>query len=588
MMFQLYWISVFVCAQCYFSTTTQAFVIAPTHSIASIVSYSSIRTPRLVASEFYSSSAAQSAGSTSEGAIEATKSRKLYPAVGDVVRYYDLDGGNPQGQLCVGKITYIQKNMGQEKSGWTLEVTPLQDIGSGYFADYSTYQQRQAKVVLRDLLEVSPLAFTFVMTQDAYKISLDVNADPIVRHEKYDFVGYKGPFSGATKPINTEVVATDAQKYDDLKQQLLVNTALFGLVGSLLTGIVRSTEDAVVYSSGVAASLAYLYLLSIKTDTVATPEFKLGNNVSNLRFLTPLVPLLGVALYNQVHPPDPLAPSAFSVVTAGQFLDVTCGFLSYRIPLFVSQFIESNAAKEDVFIPTTITTSAMTERKITSTSSRSDTSTTVPETVKPATSTTVSIPPTTPGKVSLASATATLNESIAMEAKPAAPPVVKSSRTTSRRATTVLLVSGPMAAGRSPLVDRFVEESNGKFVLSPFASKEAILEMAKKSGPDAVVVVDTDVESAIQLSKVDGIRAIPVFVTLNSIEAFERKIDALLDDMAPLVDEGRAIEVRVQSMKVVSQIEKGMASGIFEFTIVNDNVEQSLKELRAASAYCFK
>jgi len=196
----------------------------------------------------------------------------------------------------------------------------------------------------------------------------------------------------------------------------------------------------------------------------------------------------------------------------------------------------------------------------------------------------MNIPPTTPGKVSLASSATILNEPVVVEKKLVPPPVASTARS-NRQATTVLLVSGPLAAGRTQLVDRFVEESNGKFVLS---SPNAFFETAKNSGPDAVVVVNADVETAIQLSKAEGIRAIPVFVTLNSIEAFERRIGGLIEGMSPFADEGRAIELRAQSMMIVSQIEKGMASGIFEFTIVNDNIEQSLKELRAASAYCFK
>ena len=92
----------------------------------------------------------------------------LYPAVGDIVRYYDLDGGNQKGQMMIGKISYVSRNLGKEKSGWTVEIIELDQLrndntgsnsnggaGSGgglYYTDYPNYQTRKSKTKIRDLL----------------------------------------------------------------------------------------------------------------------------------------------------------------------------------------------------------------------------------------------------------------------------------------------------------------------------------------------------------------------------------------------------------------------------------------------------
>ena len=45
---------------------------------------------------------------------------------------------------------------------------------------------------------------------------------------------------------------------------------------------------------------------------------------------------------------------------------------------------------------------------------------------------------------------------------------------------------------------------------------------------------------------------------------------------------------RDNNEEIISEIEYGLSSGIFEFKVLNENDEQSLKELREAAAYAFK
>jgi hypothetical protein len=53
-------------------------------------------------------------------------------------------------------------------------------------------------------------------------------------------------------------------------------------------------------------------------------------------------------------------------------------------------------------------------------------------------------------------------------------------------------------------------------------------------------------------------------------------------------DETEDSIIRAKVREIVKDIEYGIVSGIFEFTILNDNPDDSIKELRAAAEYCFK
>ena len=53
-------------------------------------------------------------------------------------------------------------------------------------------------------------------------------------------------------------------------------------------------------------------------------------------------------------------------------------------------------------------------------------------------------------------------------------------------------------------------------------------------------------------------------------------------------DETRESIVRAKIREIVRDIEYGIVSGVFEFTILNDDPEDSLKQLKAAAEYSFK
>ena len=274
---------------------------------------------------------------------------KPFPKIGDVVRFDELDGGREDGEILVGKISLISPigkppddyDLDDEeydgRGRWLLELQELEDVGDGYYADYPS-RVRRSKRSLRNLEDVSgPLSASYVRTEGAYKIPVDRNTGlPLPKYDNYDFRGFDGP-----EPIEVDekILMTDFERYGELKSTLLIQTALGGLFGTATVGLAKGPDDALTYLVGALAGVGYVYLLSLKTDTIGGKETKNGKPVSNLRFALPALAVAGVAITNLISGgvPDGGGLGTFSTVTSEQFGCVTLGFLTYRVPLLIGQ-----------------------------------------------------------------------------------------------------------------------------------------------------------------------------------------------------------------------------------------------------------
>ena len=514
-----------------------------------------------------------SSSAASTTATTAMSRPMLTPKIGDLVRYYDLDGGDRRGQELVGKITFLTK----VPLTYLAEITQLEDLGEGYFAEFSS-TKRMSKKKDRDIALVSPLTSSFVRSEQAFKVPFDAVTGRVkVRQEQYDLDGWEGP---KALPINQDIVQADEVLYAQLKSKLLKDTAIAGLAGSVLVNILKGSEDAVIYFAGAAASLVYLFLLSVKTDTLASPNRKLGNNVSNLRFIMPVLVIVGVALYNQsLGDANPLvdATNPMDRVTAEQFGAAVLGFLTYRIPLFLGQ---------------------------------------IQDALKGETASTI-----LPGSAGIAL-------QLAAKGKSADVPTV--SATIPNDFIPVLLVSGPQATGRDELVAQlllederlvsplFVDRLSDGVTFERLAgrneflqldeeerfglTKDGILQAAEAASRQSVqgesgsltnkvVVVNADVTLAKKLSSsLGGARLIGVWVGLGSVQEFEERIETQIDQgLLPVgEDDTRETVVRGRIKEIVKEIDYGLSSGIFEFTILNKDMATSLRELKEAAEYCFK
>jgi guanylate kinase len=535
----------------------QAFVVPsrPAHGILSSSPASSERTFRIQ----HSTLNLAYISPENDQAVTETKQKLLYPKVGDFVRYYDLDGGKANGQELVGKISYITKKMGSDD--WIAEISELDDVGDGYFAEYPS-RTRMSKRTDRSLAKVSPVSASFVRSENAFKVPMSKTGSFLVRKEAYDLDGYLGPFGGESAVVNQDILTTDGIKYDQLKNKLLKYAAITGVAGSLLTSIVKGPEDAIIYGAGALASVLYLFLLMVKTDTMASTDSKLGSNISNLRFVMPILVIVGVALYNKsLGDANPMqSDNPFGSITAEQFGSAILGFLTYRAPLFFSQI--QDAFKDDggnVVVP---------------------------------------------GSVGVAMQLAKDTE----EAQGMAALVTL---------TPILLVSGPQATGRAELIQQLVAESEGKFVtpktLDKFQdpvtferlvrrdeflqvdptgrygiTKDGIMTAGKMG--ESVVVVDADVALAKKLAKVSGARLIGVWVGLNTMVEFESRLEKQIASGAILIaqDESKESVIRARVKEIIKEVEYGISAGLFEFTILNVDKDKSIAELKEAASYCFK
>ena len=503
-----------------------------------------------------------------------TKPKLPQPKIGDVVRYFDMDGGLAEGEVLVGKISLIQPIRSEPTSEdgtnkWLIEINEMEDVGDGYYADYPSRKRR--KSALRKLEEIAPLPASFVRSEDAYKVPVERGTNrPRPSHASYDLIGYEGP---AAVPINQDVVKADGENYGKIKNDLIRNSAIAGAAGAIVAQLASGSNIAVVYAAGAFAGVAYLFLLGIKTDTVGSADAKLGSNISNLRFVFPGLVLVGVALTNKMSgDSNPVStPGLFSTVTPEQFGAAMAGFLTYRVPLFVSQLspVVSESATDMI-----------------------------------------------PGSAGMAMR-------LAQDAKKRGVDMSLLEDKSADGLTTVFLVSGPEATGKSTLVNKLVQ-SDSRFVRPTLVDKiedgvkferlqqrgelletdqsgryglckEGVLQAAEQSsdsenGEQKVVVVDADVGLAKKLVGVSGARLVGVWIGLDDLDKFESRLKTKISSgLVPIPeDETEDTVLRAKVRQVVKDIEFGVVSGLFEFTILNEDIDDSLTQLKDAASYCFK
>mmetsp|Transcript_12959 Transcript_12959/g.22838 ORF Transcript_12959/g.22838 Transcript_12959/m.22838 type:complete len:458 (-) Transcript_12959:54-1427(-) len=447
----------------------------------------------------------------------------------------------------------------------------MEDVGDGYFSEYPSRKRRKA--ALRKLDEIAPLPASYVRSEDAFKIPLERGTNrPLPSHPGYDL---EGPVA---VPVNEELVLSDGEKYEKIKFSLLRNAAIAGAAGTIVAELSRGTEDAIIYAAGALGGVAYLYLLGIKTDTMGSKDAKLGSNVSNLRFVFPLLIVGAVALKNMMSgDANPVTtPGLFSMVTAEQFGAAMIGFLTYRVPLVVSQLAPVLSETATDLIPGS---AAMVVRMASDAKDRGV-------------------------DVSALDAALTVDDSL----------------------VTVLLVSGPEGTGKTTLVNRLLEddsrfvkpffldrlsdgikferlEQRGEFLEMDASgryglSKEGVLEAAAKAAPETdaeggtikkVVVVDADVDLAKKLVNVSGARLVGVWIGLDDLDKFESRLKSKIASGAVDIpdDETDDSVLRAKVRLVVKAIEFGVVSGLFEFTILNEDIDESVRQLKDAASYCF-
>ncbi|OEU08571.1 hypothetical protein FRACYDRAFT_196197, partial [Fragilariopsis cylindrus CCMP1102] len=571
------------------------------------------------------------------------------PQTGDIVRYYDLDGGNTQGQVLVGKIAYVFGSKSY-KTGFSVELNELENVGDGYYAEYSsTLRNRNNRKTERFLMDVSPIAASFVGSEQAYKIPLELQSEqPKVRQSTYDIEDYEGPAFYAN--INKSILEKDYDNYSQLKIKLFRNVLVTGLFGTIISNASYGLEDSIIYFSGILSSILYLYLLSIKTDTVSINDEDnsknlIGTPIANLRFGTPILLLIGISIYNILFKmssglssdDNTLQIGLFDTVSAEQFGAAVLGFLTYRVPLFFGQIRDAfqQMAIED----------ANAAGVVSSTSSNSSDNSGSGEGF------------TLPGSAGVVAKLFSNQKKAENDA------TIASNNNANNKLElidndiiTILLVSGPQATGRSELVQQLLQDSSTSSIntmdmnmnlvepnlifrrndgatferlerrdeflyvdesQSSGFTIEGIMNAAKGDIDNTndskdndnesttieipnknVIVIDANVELAKRISQSVGsnVRIIGVWIGLKSVQDFEYNIQQQIDTGLLKVDESIGAEsfMRGKIKDIITEIDFGLGSGIFEFTILNeieqntDGTNKSLMELKEAASYAFK
>ena len=73
------------------------------------------------------------------------------------------------------------------------------------------------------------------------------------------------------------------------------------------------------------------------------------------------------------------------------------------------------------------------------------------------------------------------------------------------------------------------------------------------------------------------------------MEKFEANLKKQIESGELTIPEGETEEsvIRAKVKEIVQNIEYGVVSGMFEFTILNDDIDTSMVELKKAAEYCF-
>jgi hypothetical protein len=82
------------------------------------------------------------------------------------------------------------------------------------------------------------------------------------------------------------------------------------------------------------------------------------------------------------------------------------------------------------------------------------------------------------------------------------------------------------------------------------------------------------------------VRLTGAWVSLNTLEDFEARLRLKQSEGVEVEEDEKEEDVLRESLKdVISDIEWGVLSGLFEFTVINDDPTRALSELKQAASY---
>ncbi|GMI61694.1 hypothetical protein ScalyP_jg8250 [Parmales sp. scaly parma] len=519
-------------------------------------------------------------------------SQAVYPKVGDIITFTDTSFPPPSSSssssssstttLCdfnVAKITQIYKTLGQYNA-YILPLEPLtydqfsststsdSSLPSGtFFREPSYTKRRKTTTINLSTSRVFRINASFVRPLDSYKIPVSSGNPPeLVKTTTYDLETYGGP---EVVGVDQDVVREDLENYKQLKTTGFVDSCIVSILG--IAGVASYDSDLITpFSIGAVGGLMYLYLLSVETDSVGAVAVAVAAvdkkwTWTKLRFLTPLFLLLPQALSNILFTHQ--ATGIFDTVTRTQFLTTFLGFSAWRLPFLVRNVgpVIGESILEAGLIPGS---AGIVAKTVFGKAEELEVGTT---------------------EVDIGGGG---GGGVAFE-------------------RTVLMVSGPTGGGKTRIVNEFLKrvEGEGRFKRG-----------SEEGGEGVIDVIDASVDEAekLRIGMGSSTRIIGVWVGLDSLEKVEDRLrvqyeeregegkrererereregeregegsQTIGDSRSKSNEEAREKFVKEKIPQIIREIEFGVTSGMFEFTILNDDIDKSVEELVKASGYCFK
>ena len=527
-------------------------------------------------------------------AADAPEVEMPEPRVGDVVAF----AGDWPGESKVGQIRSLQPR----GAAWLADVVPLEDQANDVWRLPSAARARKRRVAV-DVAELVPLEATAAGEDDAFVLARQETAEPASKALTGSAVGLLPKAAGyralddgfvpkgGTPKLDYAAEQRSKEEYEALKAQLLADSALAAGAGLVLSAaITRDVSDVGAYAVGAAGGLAYVFGLSQFADQ-AGEDSKPLLDLSKYRLLFPVVPFLGLAGANVA---GGSTPGNLNLVPFDQFVAAAAGVLSYRVPLLVRQvFGGSGATADDVvgLLPGSLGKGARAAVEARDAAKRGDVEEDAVDTSK-----TVLVVCGPPGAVK----TTLVERLLADDARFAKPAWT----TTDRGAAggDVLLRDDDFEADRGGLAVVFEDDGDAATLLEAAAPKKRGLPRAAllDRADGRVALVDCDVATAKQLATLDGARLVGVWVSLESLDALRDRLARVEagraaadpanagvapDDLAAAV----AATVKARLATVVDDIDFGVRSPMFEFTIITSALDEdaAYAKLQRAAGYVF-
>ncbi|CAN0179915.1 unnamed protein product [Ectocarpus sp. 12 AP-2014] len=500
--------------------------------------------------------------SIAEGEDVVDLEARPFPKVGDVVRYK----GKWENEVSFGEIRQLRKV--EESGEWRAYVLGLDSIGNDQYA-----RKKNQKSKAEDVTTLRPVRAFYVRSVDGFKVMHNSDSgEPRYISDAYELEGFELP----KIEVDPVKFAAELESYEDLKRRLVVDAALFGAVGAFAAFQIFGADQGLLFALGALASVAYVILLEKTADNVASGKQDVATKLKgDARFAVPVVLVLALAAKNYIANPDDAV--LFKLIPKQDFAAVMIGFIApARLPLLYRE-VKSSLRGDDVLdmLPGSIGQGRAILRSM-GESSGATADGAVEMAGPQATRVIVVSGPKCLGKTTL------VNKILAEDSRLAQPPWCttrppRASEVDGEDAFFTRQVKFEELERKGSFLHVYKDERGESYGLR-LEDISAIAEKGK------VCVVDADMALVKALTSVGDLALIGVWVSLDSIEAIEERIRTTLISAGAAKD-SPTLEADVRGMvrQAVEDIEYGVMSGVFDFTVINNSDEQeSMETVRRA------